>query len=68
METCHTEKFSITDPTPQSLGLCFSNVDGNGTLASAIMKKMAAMSWKLVILQNFQLLTPKSLCVCFSEC
>ena len=26
-------------PPPQSLGLCFSNVDGNVTLASAIMKK-----------------------------
>ena len=59
METCHTEKFSITDPTPQSLGLCFSNVDGNGTLASAIMKKNGCHVMETCHTAKFPITDPK---------
>ena len=62
-ETHCTANFAITDP-PNVWVSSFPSVDENGKIAVGHYEKngkMAATLQKLIIQQNFQLLTPKSL-------
>ena len=68
VEDYSTAKFPITDPPPKSLGLYFSECQWKWKIGISHYEKLAPISQKTIIQQNFQLPIPQSLGPYFSKC